>query len=131
MFAFYLPGQTPTPSRCSAVASSSSPSTPVPRSWRCQTYLSTDKWANAKVATTPAGGWVSANKGLDANKLSSPIDKLAAKLLQDPKSVFRFDGSDQMPAAVGSNAFWKQATNWIVGQSTQDTVNNIENAWPK
>ena len=25
-----------------------------------------------------------------------------------------------MPAAVGSNAFWKQATSWITGQDTQD-----------
>ena len=33
--------------------------------------------------------------------------------------MFRFDGSDLMPAAVGSNAFWKQATSWITGQSTQ------------
>ena len=33
--------------------------------------------------------------------------------------MFRFDGSDLMPAAVGSNAFWKQATTWITGQSTK------------
>lgn len=95
-----------------------------------QTYLSTDAWANEKVANTPGGGWVSANKGLDIQKLTSPIDKLSAQILQDPKAIFRFDGSDQMPAAVGSDAFWKQATNWITGQSTQDTVNKIEQAWP-
>ncbi len=95
-----------------------------------QTYLSSDAWANEKVANSPAGGWVSANKGLDVDKLTSPIDQLAAGLLQDPKTVFRFDGSDQMPAAVGSGAFWKQATAWIVGQDTKTTVDNIEAAWP-
>ena len=96
-----------------------------------QTYLSSDTWANNKVSTSPAGGWVSANKGLDVSKLKSPIDQLAAGLLQDPKTVFRFDGSDQMPGAVGSNAFWKQATAWITGQDTKKTVDNIEKAWPK
>ena len=96
-----------------------------------QTYLSTDVWANNKVTATPDGGWVSANKGLDASKLASPIDQLAAKTLQDPKAVFRFDGSDQMPAAVGSDSFWKQSTAWITGQSTKDTVDKIEASWPK
>jgi alpha-glucoside transport system substrate-binding protein len=95
-----------------------------------QAFLSSDTWANAKADATPNGGWVSANKGLDANKLTSPIDKLSAQILQDPKAVFRFDGSDQMPAAVGSNSFWKQATAWITGQSTKTTVDNIEKSWP-
>jgi len=94
-----------------------------------QTYLSSDTWANikAKVST----GWVSANNKLDPNNLANPIDKLSAGLLANPKTVFRFDGSDQMPAAVGSNAFWKQATNWITGQDTKTTLDNIEKAWPK
>jgi alpha-glucoside transport system substrate-binding protein len=74
---------------------------------------------------------VSANKGLKKESLVSPIDQLAAGLFQDPKTVFRFDGSDQMPAAVGSDAFWKQATAWITGRSTQETLDNIEAAWPK
>jgi alpha-glucoside transport system substrate-binding protein len=95
-----------------------------------QTFLSSDTWANEKVANSPAGGWVSANKGMDASKLKSPIDKLSAEILQDPNAVFRFDGSDQMPGAVGSNSFWKGATNWITGQSTKATVDAIEKSWP-
>jgi alpha-glucoside transport system substrate-binding protein len=94
-----------------------------------QTYLSSDTWANAKARVS--SGWVSANSGLDQNNLASPIDKLAATILADPKTVFRFDGSDQMPAAVGSGAFWKQATRWIEGQDTKTTVDNIEKAWPR
>jgi alpha-glucoside transport system substrate-binding protein len=95
-----------------------------------QTFLSSDTWANAKADATPNGGWVSANKGLDPAKLKSPIDKLSATILADPKAVFRFDGSDQMPAAVGSNSFWKGATDWITGQSTKATVDKIEKSWP-
>ena len=43
--------------------------------------------------------------------------------------VFRFDGADMMPAAIGSGAFWKEATAWIAGGSTDDMLNNIEAAW--
>ena len=95
-----------------------------------QTYLATDVWANEKAKATPDGGWVSANKGLDANNLSSPIDRLSAETFQDPEAVFRFDGSDQMPGAVGSGSFWKEMTSWITGQSTQDSLDNIESSYP-
>ena len=95
-----------------------------------QTYLSSDIWANEKAKATPAGGWVSANKGLDVNNLTSPIDKLSAETLQDPEAVFRFDGSDQMPGAVGSGSFWKEMTSWITGKSTTDTLASIEKSWP-
>ncbi len=43
--------------------------------------------------------------------------------------MFRFDGADMMPAAIGSGAFWKEATAWIAGGSTDDMLNNIEAAW--
>ena len=131
VFAFYLPGTTEDAKPLLGGGEFNVAFSDRPEVQAFQTYLSTPDWANEKVANSPAGGWVSANNGLDVDKLTSPIDKLAATLLQDPKSVFRFDGSDQMPAAIGSDAFWKQATAWIVGQSTQDTVNNIEKAWPK
>jgi alpha-glucoside transport system substrate-binding protein len=95
-----------------------------------QTFLASDTWANEKVANTPGGGWISANKGLDATKLGNPIDKLSAEILQDPKAVFRYDGSDQMPGAVGANSFWKGGTSWITGQSTRETLDAIEQSWP-
>jgi alpha-glucoside transport system substrate-binding protein len=95
-----------------------------------QTYLSSDTWANEKAKATPGGGWVSANKGLDINNLVSPIDQLSAKTLQDPKAVFRFDGSDQMPGAVGAGSFWKEMTAWITGESSKDALDKIEASWP-
>ncbi|WP_344045801.1 ABC transporter substrate-binding protein [Nocardioides panacihumi] len=96
-----------------------------------QTYLSSDVWANEKAKSTPGGGWVSANKGLDPNNLVSPIDKLSAQILADPNAVFRFDASDLMPAEVGANSFWKQMVAWITGQDTKTTLDNIQNSWPK
>jgi alpha-glucoside transport system substrate-binding protein len=95
-----------------------------------QTYLSSAVWANEKAKFTPAGGWVSANTGLDVANLTSPIDQLSAQIFQDPEAVFRFDGSDQMPGEVGSNSFWKEMTAWITGGDTQDALDNIESSWP-
>ena len=129
VFAFYLPGKDETTKPVLGGGEFVLSFANRPEVQAFQTYLSTDTWANAKAKIS--SGWVSANKGLDANNLTNPIDKLSAQILQDPKAVFRFDGSDQMPAAIGSNAFWKQATSWITGQDTKTTVDNIEKAWPQ
>jgi len=131
VFAFYLPGKTAAEKPALGGGEFVLAFSNRPEVQAFQTYLSTDTWANNKAKASPAGGWISANKGLDLNNLVSPIDKLSAGVLQDPKAVFRFDGSDSMPAAVGSNSFWKQATAWITGQSTKDTVDKIEASWPK
>ena len=129
VFAFYLPGKDATSKPVLGGGEFVTAFANRPEVQAFQTYLSTDTWANAKGAIS--SGWVSANSGLDPNKLTNPIDKLSATILQDKNAVFRFDGSDQMPAAVGSNAFWKQSTSWITGQDTKTTLDNIEKAWPK
>ncbi len=95
-----------------------------------QAFLASPEWANAKAIATPAGGWVSANSGLDPENLVSDIDKLSAELLGDTTQTFRFDASDLMPAAVGAGAEWSQLTAWITGQSDEETLANIQAAWP-
>ncbi|MGZ4595822.1 MAG: ABC transporter substrate-binding protein [Actinomycetes bacterium] len=130
VFAFYFPAKDTTSKPVLGAGEFVLAFSNKPEVQAFQNFLSSDTWANAKVAASPAGGWVSANKGLDISKLTSPIDKLSASILQDPKATFRFDGSDQMPAAVGSNSFWKGATNWITGASTKSTVDAIEKSWP-
>jgi alpha-glucoside transport system substrate-binding protein len=99
-----------------------------------QAFLSSPEWANAKAkAGSDLGqsGWISANTGLDPNNLSNPIDRLSVEILQDDTNTFRFDGSDLMPAAVGSASFWRGMTDWITGQSTTDTLNYVEQSWPR
>lgn len=96
-----------------------------------QAYLASPEWSNEKAKTTPNGGWLSANKKLDVNNLTKPVDKLSFTMLSDEKAVFRFDGSDLMPGAVGAGSFWKQMTNWIaLGKSSQEVADNIEKSWP-
>ena len=46
-------------------------------------------------------------------------------------SVLRFDGSDLMPKSIGSDVFWKEMVKWENGQSSKQTADNIEAAWPK
>ena len=93
-------------------------------------FLASPDWANAKAKATKNGGWVSANKELDPANLVSPIDQQSAKILQDPAAVFRFDGSDMMPSAVGAGTFWSEMTNWVKGQDDKTTLDNIEKSWP-
>jgi len=52
--------------------------------------------------------------------------------LTDPKTTFRFDGSDAMPGSVGAGTFWTNMTQWILGtQDDKKTLDNIEASWPK
>nr|AGU11299.1 Bacterial extracellular solute-binding protein [uncultured organism] len=129
VFAFYLPGQDAASKPVLGAGEFVVAFADRPEVKAFQTYLSSDTWANTKAKLS--SGWVTANKGLDQANLTNPIDKLSASILLDPKATFRFDGSDQMPAAVGSDAFWKQSTSWITGQDTKTTLDNIEKAWPK
>ncbi|WP_456844825.1 ABC transporter substrate-binding protein [Cellulomonas sp. P5_C6] len=132
VFAFYLPGESADDHPVLGAGEFVTAFSDRPEVQALQTFWSTDAWANIKAKASSddtGGGWVSANKGLDTANLVNPIDLLSAKILQDPNTVFRFDGSDRMPAAA-NNAFWKEATNWITGQSTKDTLDKIEAAWP-
>lgn len=87
-------------------------------------------WANEKAKATPGGGWVSANKGLDIANLNSPIDQPPPRSCRTPDATFRFDGSDQMPSAVGAGTFWSEMTNWISGDSTSKVLDAIEGSPP-
>jgi alpha-glucoside transport system substrate-binding protein len=42
-----------------------------------------------------------------------------------------FDGSDQMPADVGSGTFWTEGTSFVNGDEDAATATaNIEASWP-
>ncbi len=63
--------------------------------------------------------------------ITSPISKLSYDILQDPDANLVFDGSDQMPGAVGTGSLFQQLTAWIAtNQATQTTLDNVEASWP-
>ncbi|MBO9625479.1 MAG: extracellular solute-binding protein [Microbacterium sp.] len=90
-------------------------------------YLSSPEWANKRVSL---GGVTSANNGLDPANAKDPILQETIKILQDPDTTFRFDGSDLMPGAVGSGSFWKGMVAWINGTPTDEVLPQIQTAWP-
>jgi len=133
VFAFYLPAQDTSTKPVLGAGEFVTAFSDRPEVQALQEFWATDTWANLKAKASSdetGGGWITANTGLDTANLVNPIDLLSAEILLDPASEFRFDGSDQMPAAVGSGAFWRESTAWITGQSTADTLAKIEAAWP-
>ncbi|MDR2382117.1 MAG: ABC transporter substrate-binding protein [Bifidobacteriaceae bacterium] len=131
VWAFYLPSSDPSVKPILGAGDFVAAFADRPEVVAFQTYLSSPQWANEKAKVTD-GGWTTANNGLDKSNLKSEVDQLAFGLLADPSAEFRFDGSDLMPAVVGSDAFWKQMTAYFAeNKSEQAVADAIEAAWPK
>ena len=92
-----------------------------------QAYLSTDLWANNRVSL---GGVISANKGLDPDNAGSELGRASIEILQGEDTLFRFDGSDLMPAAVGVSSFWTGMVDWVSGASTDEVTSQIDSTFP-
>jgi len=92
-------------------------------------YMSTADYATARQKI--GGGFVSGRKGVPLEDFTTEVDKLSAKILQDPNSKFGFDASDLMPGAVGAGTEWRGLTDWLTGKSTKQTLDAIEASWPK
>ena len=97
---------------------------------RPRILVSAADWANVKATTTPMGGWVSANNGLDPENLATEFDQLSAEILADEDAVVRFDGSDLMPGEVGAGTFWTAIVDWLTGSSTEEVTDQVEQSWP-
>ncbi len=132
VWAFYLPGKTADVKPVLGGGEFAAIFADRPEVHAFQAFLASPEWSNEKAKATPNGGWLSANKKLDPANLTKPMDKLSYTLLTDPKTVFRFDGSDLMPSAVGAGSFWKEMTNWIaLDKTSQAVADDIQKSWPK
>lgn len=93
-----------------------------------QTYMSSDTWANNRVEL---GGVISANKGLDPELAGSELGKASIEILQGEDTTFAFDGSDLMPAAVGTSSFWTGMVDWVSGtKDTDEVLTFIDSTYP-
>ncbi len=91
-------------------------------------YLTEDPTFGGAWAKT--GTMLSPHKSFDATNYPNQTLKDIAKILSGA-SVFRFDGSDSMPAAVGSGTFWKEMVKAQSGQEDLGTARkNIDASWP-
>jgi len=90
-------------------------------------YLTT--WQSAK-PWAKAGGALFPYKDTNYSDYSSAIDRKLAKIFVNAK-VFRFDGSDNMPAEVGAGSFWTGMADLVSGVPVDKVLNQIEESWPK
>jgi len=70
-------------------------------------------------------GKLSANKQVNPDAYPDELTRKAAKILSEA-STFRFDGSDLMPAAVGSGSFWTEILNYVSGVPLKRVLMTIE-----
>jgi alpha-glucoside transport system substrate-binding protein len=74
--------------------------------------------------------FISPHKDFDVSNYPDALTKQVAQVAYDA-TAFLFDGSDQMPAEVGTGSFWKEMTAWISGQEDASTaLKNIDASWP-
>ena len=93
-------------------------------------FLASADYANAR-NEAKKGGFISPNLDHDTDLYADDLDRTLAELLVESDPV-RFDGSDNMPSAVGSGSFWKEGTNWVLGTTNLKAfLDNVEASWPK
>ena len=91
-------------------------------------YLTEDATFGGVWAKT--GTMLSPHKSFDASNYPNQTLKDIAKILASA-TVFRFDGSDSMPAKVGAGSFWNDMVKWQSGQQDRaTTLKNIDASWP-
>lgn len=70
-------------------------------------------------------GKLAPNQKVDPSVYPDDITRKAAEFLGEA-SVFRFDGSDLMPAAVGSGSFWTGIMDYVSGKDLSSVLLEIE-----
>jgi alpha-glucoside transport system substrate-binding protein len=94
---------------------------------KVQQYLSSPAWAISRVRL---GGAISPDLKLPASTDATPLEQASTRLLQDPKTVFRFDAAELMPAVVGSGTFLTGMVDWVNGTPTKDVLATVNQSWP-
>ncbi|MEZ5098046.1 MAG: ABC transporter substrate-binding protein [Nocardioides sp.] len=78
----------------------------------------------------PNSSFLSPHKDFDTSLYPTDLTRSIADVAYQ-STAFLFDGSDQMPGAVGAGTFWTEMTSWISGQEDLDTaLKNIDASWP-
>lgn len=70
-------------------------------------------------------GKIGINKRINPNIYPDDTTRKMAEALKNA-SVFRFDGSDMMPAAVGAGAFWQGVVDYVGGEDLDSVLEYIE-----
>ena len=73
-------------------------------------------------------GFVTPFTGANIEAYDDPTVRRMGQILLDA-TVFRFDGSDLMPGAIGAGAFWTGMIDFVGGASAQDVADRIQETW--
>ncbi|PJF41335.1 MAG: carbohydrate ABC transporter substrate-binding protein [Chloroflexi bacterium] len=74
------------------------------------------------------GSFLSPHPGVALEAYPDDLSRRQAEILANA-DVFRFDGSDLMPAAIGSGAFWTAMVDFVSGESAEDVTAFVQAAW--
>lgn len=77
------------------------------------------------------GAWLSPFVDFDNSAYADPSLEAQGEIVTSADFA-RFDGSDDMPGAVGAGAFWTEMVNYIQreGEDLDTALENIDAAWP-
>ena len=94
--------------------------------------MSDDYWAVG--AQDPANATIAANANFDTALYADPIIQGQAEIAKAglQANTFRFDGSDNMPRAVGSDSFWSGMVEYVRNGpgNLEEVLADIEASWP-
>lgn len=76
----------------------------------------------------PGEGYFSPHEGFDPSLYSTEIERQIGAILVDA-SLFRFDGSDAMPAAVGVGTFWTAMVDLVGGAPPEEVLATVEESF--
>ena len=77
------------------------------------------------------GGAILTHNDASLDWYVDPVTRGVAETIRNA-TTFRFDGSDNMPGAVGAGTFWKYMTDYVSGSITrQEALQQIDASWPK
>jgi alpha-glucoside transport system substrate-binding protein len=132
---FYFPGASTTDKPVLGGGTLAAAFRDAPEVWAVMDYFATSEYAEARqIAQTEAkggalSGFLSANTQQDMS-VYQPIEQSFIAIMVTAE-VLRFDGSDLMPAAVGSGTFWTEGTSAVNGDKTVDEATAaIDDSWP-
>ena len=122
---FYLPSPADGPKFVLGAGDIYAAATDKPESFDVVRYTGS---ADYQLALANSRNELGPNLGIDLDSIEDPFLKAVAELNASAE-VFRFDGSDLMPGAVGAGTFWTEITAWVIGGDTQTFADNVENSW--
>jgi alpha-glucoside transport system substrate-binding protein len=90
--------------------------------------LSESMSARFQVAFAQPNNNVAPNNNVVINEENypSPLARTAAESLEAEDAIFRFDGSDQMPAAVGAGSFWSAILEVVQGAELEPRLEQLD-----